>query len=953
MEKFAKCVLKFRIPIIAISTVLTLFFGYQLRKIRIESDFAKYLKQSAPEVKIFNYIGEKYGGNEIVLVAIETNDIFTYNNLKLIAKLSDTYANLKGVASVTSLTNIIDIRKSEGGLEVTNLIDENNIPSDPGSLKRLKQYVLEKDMYRGKIVSADGRIALIVARLGETKDRIKIAREIKKITLKETHGKDVKVYFSGLPMQMIEVNQIVLRDMLRLIPIVSLVVMMVLFLGLHNLRGVILPLLTVALSVIWSIGLMATVGRPLSIISNIMPVLLIAIGTAYTIHFISRYREEFKNGERKESLIRTFKGVGIPIILSGLTTIAGFISFAGAYLVSVTDFGIFSAFGVFVALLLSLTLIPAILSFMSPPAARFRHLEEGSKLMEKIVEPVAESLVRHAKTILFASFIIMLLGIAGALRISTSVNILDYFPKNSEIRHSEDIFQKYFGGSIPVQILIRGDLKNPVVLGEMFRLEKYIRQLKTIDNPQSLASLISEENYVMNGIRNVPSNREGVTNLLFMLEGQDILSQLVAPEYNEGIVQARFSHPETKYIVSTIDSIENFINHDLLREAVLVKRQNIPSNIVPKVDSILISRASSEIVWDTRYRLSESVNQDKISEIIKRNLKSTTNLSGESLKKLRSAIFDYFYNEFDIELSESRTEKITDELLNKIETLNYDSFSKILNENVNGLSEDITKDAYSYISSLVTGARNSQLVNTLADSICAFINSSTKCSSSDPLVPEKLREDIVGDLYTLVAPQVYLPPGLIKGETVKFTAINNGFLKIYGKFHENLLKSQEQSFALAFALVTILVAFQLSSVLGGLIGIYPILLVVAFTFFIMGFAGVPLDNATMMIAAIVIGIGIDYVIHFTSRFKKELSMTDDPNLALRNTLLTTGRAIYLNAFTVGLGFLVLIFAELIPLRTFGWLVALTMLLSSLFATTVLPALIILGRKYFIKGGVKR
>lgn len=941
MEKFGKFVLKIRIPIIILTGLLTVFFSFQLRKIWIESDLAKYLKQDAPEVKLFNYIGEKFGGNEIVLVALKIDNIFTYKNLTLLDKLTDRFSSIKGVASELSLTNIIDIRKSEEGLDVTNLLVEGNIPRDYKSLEHLREYVLGKDMYRGKIISPDGKIALIIVRLGETRDRIEVAKEIKRITFDEISKSGLKpeVYFSGLPMQMIEVNDYIMKDLKRLIPVVSIVVMIVLFLGLQNLRGVLLPLLIVAISVVWTIGLMATLHRPLSVISNILPVLLIAIGTAYSIHFISRYREETKNGDTRKTLLDTFRGVGIPIILSGITTIAGFISFAGAYLVSVTDFGIFSAFGVFTALILSLTLLPAILSLLPPPSSRFKYLESGSNLLEKTIEPAAKFVVRNEKLILSLGFIVFILGVIGTTKIKTSVNLLDYFPKNSDLRRSEKIFQKYFGGSIPIQIYIKGDLKNPAVLSEMYRLEKYLRHLDGVNNPQSIASLITEENYVMNDVREIPLDRESVANLLFMLEGQDMLNQMVDHKYTEGIVQARFSRPETHYIVSTVDSIENFIEKDMVRDGTICRGEAIPDSLKSTVDSILISRVAQEIKWDIQYRTGVNVPTSTIVKILR--VSPNQQLTQNDLDKLRKNLFEYFYNEFDIELREDAAKSISNEItiLAKNNTFSARKFRRILEKHIGKLDDEVLNDAYSYVPSLIENARKMSATRELTHQIL----------ETTGLKPDKqLVEDIEGAVYQLFEEQIYIPGGIVKGESFRFEAINNGFLKIYDQFHLSLLKSQKQSFILAFILVTILVSLQLSSIFGGLIGIIPILLVVAFVFFIMGFAGIPLDNATMMIAAIVIGIGIDYVIHFTSRFRKEIANGLKNEEALEKTLLTTGKAIYLNALTVGLGFLVLIFAELIPLRTFGWMVALTMLLSAIFATTILPALILTERK--LKGG---
>jgi len=139
----------------------------------------------------------------------------------------------------------------------------------------------------------------------------------------------------------------------------------------------------------------------------------------------------------------------------------------------------------------------------------------------------------------------------------------------------------------------------------------------------------------------------------------------------------------------------------------------------------------------------------------------------------------------------------------------------------------------------------------------------------------------------------------------------------------------------------------------GIVVTSPILLTVLINFAVMGFLNVPLDNATMMIASIAIGIGIDYSIHFSSRLKEELKGRNTTELkALDKTLETTGQAIIINALTVALGFIILMGSNMLPMQRFGWLIALTMGVSAWASLTYLPALILFTKSKLGLNGTK-
>jgi len=288
MKKFAEIVMKLRVPIIIICLILTAIFGYFIKDIKLDTDFINYLPPADPEVKFFKETGTKFGGNYICMIALATEDIFNYETISRVKAITSTLEKVAGVEKVISIANILDIRKTPEGLQVGKLIDR--ISSGIDELRALKNYTLSKSMCTGSLVSDDGKITVIVVRLEEAASRDVLAKEIKKI-VREMNIKE-KVYFAGFPMVMDYTGMSILKDMSHLISVVIVVVVITLFLTFRSFRGVVLPLVTVGMCTVWTVGLMALTHTPLTMISAIMPVVLIATGTAYGIHMINKYNHD-------------------------------------------------------------------------------------------------------------------------------------------------------------------------------------------------------------------------------------------------------------------------------------------------------------------------------------------------------------------------------------------------------------------------------------------------------------------------------------------------------------------------------------------------------------------------------------------------------------------------------------------------------------------------------------
>ncbi|HRS53632.1 MAG TPA: MMPL family transporter [Bacteroidales bacterium] len=740
MEKLAYTIIKYRSAIVVLTILITLFLGYQIRSIKINSDFVKSLPPNDHTAILYKYIGEKFRGNNIGMIVVEASNIYDPEVIKHIKQITDSIKVTNGVISVNSLTDILYIQSDSSGIEITNLIDEYNLPETKEEIDDLKQRINEKDMYKGSIVSEDGTTAIIMFTLQPEINQQEISKVIKDkvIAMKLPE----KIYFGGIPVMMLDISELIIADLFKLIPIIIVVLIIVLSLCFKSLKGVVLPLITVAIASIWTIGLMAIFKYDITLISGNIPVVLFAVGSAYVIHVINHVNE-IQEENYKKAIVLSLAYIIIPVFLSALTTIFGFVSFIyGSYLTMIKDFGIFSAIGTGISLILSITFIPALQSFI-PKQKLTQHKivsSTNSFISKYVLKPLHNLLLKHPKYIFTFWIVLILISIFFTFNIERNTNIANYFKKNNPTRISEEILQKKFGGSSPIYILFKGDMQSPTVLKTMLEMENFLKQNPFISYTNSVADLIKELNKAMEGKDKIPDKKNQIEQLWMLLEGQDIMPQLVDDEKKEGIIQSRFASAKTKDIKPFIQSVNNWI-------------KNHPSS------------------------------------------------------------------EYQIEL--------------------------------------------------------------------------------------------------------------------------NGMPSIYNQIDYSILKSQMTSIAIAIILVFLLISIIIKSFKLGLFSIIPILSTIIMLFGFMGITNIPLDIATVLVASVALGIGIDYSVHIINAFNYYKNTTNNIKKIIEQTILINGKGIVINILTVTGGFLVLLFSNIVPIQNFGLLIAICMIFSGLGALTLLPAILIL------------
>lgn len=952
MLTIADIVIRHRWSIILLMTILTVGMGFLATRVELNADFSTYLRQDDPLVEQFNRIGDIFGGNSIGIALLSSEDIFTPENFNLLRELTSAFQEVEGIAYVTSLTNVIDFRQTEEGLEVRELLGGGNLLTSPPDLAALKEYLMPKDRYVGRLVSRDGTTAAMVLRfqggVNQFATSLRVKAQAEEVLKRLPVPENTRLYFGGLPFLIFNMTLLITENLTVLVPLMILVLLLTLYMGFRHWAGVVFPMLVVGVSVIWVLGLMGLTGLQMDLLTGIAPVILLALGSADGIHLLKRYFERRRLGESaREATQKVFKEMGIPIFLTTVTTTVGFASLAISDFAVIQQFGLLTALGILIALLVTLTLLPALLSFGVTP----KKTPPGKKKRYGFGEGLGRFIDYRKKPLLLATGLIVIAALFALPRIEKDVDWTLCLQKGSGPFHAEMLLRETFGGSLPIQILVEGDLRDPAILKLMLEIERRLEGVPGVSTSQSIAGLIAELNQVLNDAYTIPDDRQGVSNLWFFLEGRPLLDQLVSQEEENALIQAKLNTWHTAFLVAAVDSINRLLQQ-YQRPLVAIALNRVAPSIREKWLPIRREQMMRDFQLNLqRYGIELPIRE--IKQVVDLALNPVAIQNGAAVLT-RTALAYLTGPEAEAELPFSTARGISRAIGNALArraVVDTSQIHHILLEQVPTLPpEDIDWLARSLTALLQEQMERLQLQPALND-LQALIPADHQNNSN-------LRRDLKGTLWRTRDPILIAAAedvARIFPETperslrpVNMRVVQTGLAPVLKRMEEELTPTQVESLTITMVLVIILLAFIFRSWVGGVLAVVPISLTILINFAVMGYLGIGLDSFTAMIASVAIGLGIDTDIHFISRFREEMKTSPSRLAALQRTLNTTGISIIINALAVGMGFLILLAAGGQHIRRFGGLTALTIFISALFTLTILPALLLTIQPRFLR-----
>jgi len=572
MNTMADYIIKFRWLIIVGFIVIGLGVGYQIRYAGIDADMKDQLPTDMESRINTDKIDELFGGTEMLMIIVRTDDVLNSETLKRVKTISRAANRIKGVDKVLSLFDLKSIKSEEGAMIVDPAVDR--IPRNEEQREELRRELMDNDIVYGSVVSKDFTITAVIAVIKDDVSDAYILPLIEQL-VEDFPGPEETV-IGGLPYIRGNVSRNIQNDLRRLMPIGLLIMLIFLFLCFKQLRGVLLPFFVVILSILFAMGLIPILGWRIQIITIILPVFLIAVANDYGIHMIAKYQEDNIPGNKfskDEFARRMFRSLSKPILITGLTTMAGMLCLLGHALVPAEQLGILATFGIIFALSASLFFIPAVTSLLripKPVMSRPDDPHHKKRLLEKVLWFFGRMVSNRPGTITIVALVLSLVAAIGTFRVVVDTDPKRYFSEDDPVVYATDLIDENLGGSQNISIVFHGDIKDPDIVHKIDSLERDLGKMDMVGITTSIARVVRQMSRALNdsdevGYDQIPETRNAVAQYfeLYGMSGDtEDFEKMVDFPYEHALLTARMNTISTTRLSEFVAKVKTMVQND-------------------------------------------------------------------------------------------------------------------------------------------------------------------------------------------------------------------------------------------------------------------------------------------------------------------------------------------------------------------------------------------------------
>ncbi len=543
---------------------ITLIFALQLPKLQFRTGIYDLVIEDLPPARFYKEFKKTFGPEELILVVVKAKDVFQPAIFKQLVDLSAKLSQIKGIKRVISLPGI------KKAMDVTGFVP----------LERFEKLITPVTLFQKNLLSRDHKTTVISLVLKDIKEKRDIITSLERVIQERPRG--LSLYQIGMPVVADALARYTKKDFFLLPPITLIIIGLALFLFLRSFWRIFIPLGSVLMGLTWTFGLMSFTSTPLSMLTMIVPVFLLAVGTAYCMYTIPAYRRAAKTfSSPSEAAYHCFSELKFPTSLAVLTTVIGLGSLLVNHIEAIRQFALFSCFGIVSMLLIILTFLPAVLAALPLPREtnpRRTGITGTTRLfLPRLLERIVHINIHSQKITLPLLACITFLGVAGIFQIRVETNPVNYFRESSPVhKHFFDI-SRDLAGSFPLNVEIDSHQEDFFERADNLKLiekiQTFFSTLPGIDKAISFVDYLKLVNYASSHYKEASYSLPGedfevrmLMNDFKSMLGEDLFQRFMGNDLSKLNILLRTHISSSTDFLETQKRIEAYLHDHLPKQ---------------------------------------------------------------------------------------------------------------------------------------------------------------------------------------------------------------------------------------------------------------------------------------------------------------------------------------------------------------------------------------------------
>jgi len=464
-RKTGQFILKYRLVILLAFTALTALMTGLAKKVELSYEFANAIPVDHPRYKAYQEFRKKFGedGN-LLVIGISTPDLFKEKTFNKYAALAAELKKINGTEDVISVTSVINLHKAENSEKfISSLIFREGFLSQ-AEIDSGKAVFYNLPFYRNLLYNPETNAWLMGVRINKnilaSKKREEVVDRIRSLTEKFGNETSVDVHLSGLPLIRTVLAKRIADEMRWFLAASVVLSAVILLLFFRSFSSMLLSLGVVIIGVVWSLGIMALLGYKITLLTALIPPLVVVIGIPNCIYFLNKFHTSYnETGNKHQALVLMIEKMGVVTLFCNLTAAIGFAVFALTRSQILKEFGVVAGLSIMLLFLISLIMIPGVLGYLKPPKSKHTKYLDNPRL-NRWLDRLERWSLNHRKFIYIASFAVIVVSVAGMFRLRNEGFIVDDLPKSDKIYADLKYFEFNFKGIMPLEIVLDTKQKN-------------------------------------------------------------------------------------------------------------------------------------------------------------------------------------------------------------------------------------------------------------------------------------------------------------------------------------------------------------------------------------------------------------------------------------------------------------------------------------------------------------